>query len=121
MVGSEGASYLVYALTGHLPKYIGCMSVPEGQIVPAIFERVFGPATEAECAAWIAANCAPPLPEYLRLVPAGMVKQPMLVSELTGRPLRVYTTNAPLSQEYRPERINIETGPDGAIVRLWAG
>ncbi|MCP1337436.1 hypothetical protein [Futiania mangrovi] len=121
MDATEGKLHLVYALTGHLPKYIGCMSVPEGQIVPAIFERVFGPATEAECTVWIAENCTPPLPEYLRLVPGGMVRQPMLVSELTGRPLRIYTKGEPLSQDYRPERISVELDTDGLILRLWAG
>lgn len=35
----------------------GCIIVPEGSLVPAIYYHAFGPASEAECQAWMAENC----------------------------------------------------------------
>ena len=47
--------------------------------------------------------------------------QPTEIQELIGRPLRAYTTGAPLTEDHRPNRVNIETDKDGIIVQIWFG
>lgn len=34
-----------------------CLTVPQDKIVPAIYTRVFGPASQADCATWAAKHC----------------------------------------------------------------
>ncbi len=45
--------FLVYQQLGR----DNCIVVPEDALVPAIFARAFGPASEADCIAWATANC----------------------------------------------------------------
>lgn len=54
-------AYLVYARlpvpeNGELNN--GCMIVPEGTIVPAIYYSAFGPSSKAECQKWLTDNCS---------------------------------------------------------------
>ena len=49
-------------------------------------------------------------------------RNPTTIKELVGRSLRVYKTGDPLTMDWRPERVNIETNPDnGVIVQVWFG
>jgi len=46
--------FIVISLTG---TTTGCKIVPEGSFYLAIYSKVFGPATQAECDEWVASNC----------------------------------------------------------------
>jgi hypothetical protein len=49
--------YFVYSRLPVSPPH-GCIVVPEGAIVLAIYAPVFGPSSKAKCDAWAAANCS---------------------------------------------------------------
>lgn len=49
--------YIVASLAGSLPAHIDCRIYADGELFPAIYAKVFGPATKAECETWIANNC----------------------------------------------------------------
>jgi hypothetical protein len=53
VVGKEGR-FIVIALTGFMT---GCSIIPKDALYPAIYSRIFGPATYAECESWVVANC----------------------------------------------------------------
>ncbi len=38
-------------------KYAGCQVVPNGDIFPAIFRRVYGPASKHDCEKWVKSHC----------------------------------------------------------------
>jgi hypothetical protein len=46
--------YNVIALTGTNTE---CSIVPEDAIYPAIYSKVYGPASHDDCKAWVATNC----------------------------------------------------------------
>ena len=52
-VNAEKA-FLAYRQIG-VPN--NCMVAPFDAMVPMIFQRAYGPATHAECEAWVAQNC----------------------------------------------------------------
>lgn len=39
-------------------KYAGCKVIPHGAIHPAIYRRVYGPASQRECEQWMASHCS---------------------------------------------------------------
>ena len=39
-------------------KYAGCMVIPYGDVYPAIYRQVYGPASQRDCEKWGAGNCA---------------------------------------------------------------
>ena len=50
--------YIVIALTASTgKKYEDCKAIPQGDIYPAIYSQVFGPASQKDCEKWVAANC----------------------------------------------------------------
>jgi hypothetical protein len=50
--------YIVIALTASTEKkYEDCKVIPHGEIFPAIYSQVFGPASQKDCEKWTAANC----------------------------------------------------------------
>ncbi|HEY0429618.1 MAG TPA: hypothetical protein VGC76_17690 [Pyrinomonadaceae bacterium] len=50
--------FIVIALTGSDgDKHQGCRIVDEDAIYPAIFSRVYGPASREQCQQWIKENC----------------------------------------------------------------
>lgn len=50
--------YIVIALTGSTgKKYEDCRVIPHGDVYPAIYSQVYGPASQKECEKWRAANC----------------------------------------------------------------
>lgn len=61
-------------------------------------------------------SCAPGVLERL-------VGQPESVLEVVDLPenTRVLHVGAPATTDHRPERVNIEIGTDGHIVRVWCG
>lgn len=46
---------------------------------------------------------------------------PVFIRELIGHPIRVYKTGDPLTKDWRPDRVNIETDAEGIIVKVWFG
>lgn len=51
-------AYIVIALTASAgKKYEDCRVIPHGEIYPAIYSQVFGPASQRECEKWKNANC----------------------------------------------------------------
>jgi hypothetical protein len=46
---------------------------------------------------------------------------PTTIKELVGHPLRMYKTGDPLTDDWRPDRANIETNDKGVIVQVWFG
>lgn len=46
---------------------------------------------------------------------------PVLIRELLGRTVRVYTTGDAITQDFRPERVNIEMSTNREIVDIWFG
>jgi hypothetical protein len=54
-------AYVVIALTGAGEKkkeYEGCRVIPSGEIYPAIYSQVYGPASQRDCEKWAAKNCS---------------------------------------------------------------
>ena len=50
--------YIVIALTASTgKKYEDCKVIPHGDVFPAIYSQVFGPASQKDCEKWAAANC----------------------------------------------------------------
>ena len=50
--------YIVIALTASTgKKYDDCKVIPSGDVFPAIYSQVFGPASQKDCEKWTAANC----------------------------------------------------------------
>jgi hypothetical protein len=49
---------IVIALTASTgKKYEHCKLIPYGDVFPAIYSQVFGPASQKDCEKWMAANC----------------------------------------------------------------
>jgi hypothetical protein len=48
-------------------------------------------------------------------------QNPMTLAEIVGRPVRCYATGDVLTEDYRPERVNIERSKQGIIVSIWFG
>jgi hypothetical protein len=46
---------------------------------------------------------------------------PVFIRELVGHPLRVFKTGDPLTDDWRPDRCNIETNDKKVIVNIWFG
>ena len=38
-------------------KYEGCKVIPQGEIYPAIYRQVYGPASQRDCEKWTASHC----------------------------------------------------------------
>ena len=52
------SAYIVIALTESTgKKFEDCKVIPHGEIYPAIYSQVFGPASQKDCEKWKAANC----------------------------------------------------------------
>lgn len=52
-------AYVVIALTGSTgKKQEGCRVIPHGEIYPAIYSQVFGPASQRDCEKWMQSNCS---------------------------------------------------------------
>ena len=45
-------------LDGDVEKYEGCKVIPYGDVYPAIYRQVYGPASERECEKWVNSNCS---------------------------------------------------------------
>jgi|GEM_PF-4414577 len=43
------------------------------------------------------------------------------ISTLIGKPSRVYTTGDMLTEDFIPDRVNIELSESGEIVKIWMG
>ena len=39
-------------------KYEGCKVIPAGEIYPAIYRQVYGPASQRDCEKWTASHCS---------------------------------------------------------------
>ena len=39
-------------------KYEGCKVIPYGDVYPAIYKQVYGPAGKRECEKWVNSNCS---------------------------------------------------------------
>ena len=46
---------------------------------------------------------------------------PVLIRDLIGLPCRCYRRGDPVTDDYRPERVNIEKDQDDRITRVWFG
>jgi hypothetical protein len=51
--------YVVISTTldGDVKKYAGCKVIPSGDVYPAIYRQVYGPASKRDCEKWVASNC----------------------------------------------------------------
>ena len=50
--------YIDIALTASTgKKYEDCKVIPHGDVFPAIYSQVFGPASQKDCEKWKASNC----------------------------------------------------------------
>ena len=45
-------------LEGDVKKFAGCKVIPYGDVYPAIYRQVYGPAGKRECEKWVNSNCA---------------------------------------------------------------
>ena len=45
-------------LSGEPKKYAGCKVIPYGDVYPAIYRQVYGPASKRECEKWVASHCS---------------------------------------------------------------
>jgi len=39
-------------------KYEGCKVIPYGEVYPAIYRQVYGPASQRDCEKWMASHCS---------------------------------------------------------------
>jgi hypothetical protein len=39
-------------------KYEGCKVIPYGDVYPAIYRQVYGPASQRDCEKWVNSNCS---------------------------------------------------------------
>lgn len=56
-----------------------------------------------------------------KLLGSSVRDAPNTIRELIGRLVRVYTTGDALTQDWRPERVNIELNDSSKIVDIWFG
>jgi hypothetical protein len=50
--------YIVIALSASTgKKHEDCKVIPYGDVYPATYSQVFGPASQKDCDKWLAANC----------------------------------------------------------------
>ncbi|MBX3529121.1 MAG: hypothetical protein KF849_00835 [Rhizobiaceae bacterium] len=79
VASAEAIDIDLHGVHARLPKVgerpHGCIVVPEGTLLPAIYYRVFGPAPLQACEAFRARNCE--RPEAKRLAPGGEVPWPL--------------------------------------------
>lgn len=59
-----------------------------------------------------------PVPQVAMM---SLVHGPVLIRELLGRPGRCYRQGDALTQDYRPERVNIEMDAGNRITNIWFG
>lgn len=43
------------------------------------------------------------------------------ISILIGKPSRIYKEGSPVTDDYIPDRVNIEVSQSGEIVKIWMG
>jgi hypothetical protein len=56
--GDRQRGYVVISTTlEDAKKYQGCKVIPYGDVYPAIYRQVFGPASKRDCEKWVASNC----------------------------------------------------------------
>jgi hypothetical protein len=96
-------------------KYHGCKVIPANNVYPAIYMSVFGPAAKPRCDAFVKRRCggATPVLEALHRVGDS-------VESLVGRRCRYYKKGSALTQDFVPERVNIEH-LNNKITRVWFG
>ena len=56
-----------------------------------------------------------------RVISAFAASNPAAVKDLIGHPLRVYKTVDPITDDWVPDRVNIELNSKGVIVEIWFG
>ncbi|HEX5708357.1 MAG TPA: hypothetical protein VFX96_13725 [Pyrinomonadaceae bacterium] len=55
-------AYIVIALVERTgKKHEGCRVIPHGELFPAIYSQVFGPASQRDCEKWMNSNCGRPV------------------------------------------------------------
>ena len=56
--GDRERGYIVISKTlEDARKYEGCKVIPSGDIYPAIYRQVHGPASKRDCEKWVKSNC----------------------------------------------------------------
>jgi len=55
--GDRLRGHVVISKTLEGADYKGCKVIPAGDVYPAIYRQVFGPASEKDCKQWVAKNC----------------------------------------------------------------
>ncbi len=55
--GRERAYIVISTTLEDAKKYEGCKVVPYGEIYPAIYRQVYGPASKRDCEKWAASHC----------------------------------------------------------------
>jgi hypothetical protein len=57
--GDRERGYVVISTTlEEAKKYEGCKVIPYGDVYPAIYRQVYGPASRHECEKWVNSNCS---------------------------------------------------------------
>jgi hypothetical protein len=132
----EPSQFNVCGISGVVGNF-SCRVVPEGSLLcRGQFRKLFGPASREECEAWMINHCGESVLSASNVnelgngsdtvlsaaEPAGSDStDPTLVSELAGHPLRVYKTGDAITEDFRPDRVNIEIDAGGTIVNVWFG
>jgi hypothetical protein len=87
-----------------------------------ILEHGFvGPMGFTRCPAQGAQGLDAQKPNIAQIIGTLTSGNPTTIKELVGHPLRAYKTGDPLTDDWRPERVNIETDDGGVIVQVWFG
>lgn len=113
----DGQYQVIALLSSQDGKNTGCRIIPTDQFFPAIFRKVFGPASREACERYVNDNCAQSQEELV----GALSQQPVTVSDLIGHHARVYETGEALTQDFRPDRVNIELSEDSVIRDIWFG
>ena len=51
--------YVVISTTlADAKKYEGCKVIPSGDVYPAIYRQVYGPASQRDCEKWVNSHCS---------------------------------------------------------------
>ncbi|MEM7299590.1 MAG: hypothetical protein AAF468_00780 [Pseudomonadota bacterium] len=79
---AEPEKLCVYAvLPAPIDGHRGCLIVPCGTILPAIYYPAFGPASREECEEFVASNCVTLPKEFKSLTAGGEIPWPLLTAK----------------------------------------
>jgi len=63
--------FIVISLTSALPQHKSCSIIEEHQVFPAIYSKVYGPASQNECLQWRSVHCGKETEDHIVIALTG--------------------------------------------------